>query len=245
MNQNERMFNLPRVVTWMAGLLLAVHIIRLLFPVNVDLYVQFTLGFIPLRYDEAGVFFPGGFASRLFSPLTYASLHGDFFHLGVNLLWMASFGTAVARRFGATRFLVLFVCGALGGALAHYLALSDDAAVMVGASASISALTAATARFAFVPGGPLAGMGADERSYRLPAPTFLQTLTNSRAMFFIGIWFAINLIFGVQGTLIGGEGASIAWQAHIGGFVTGLLLFSILDPVGPDRGTMPHEVGTI
>ncbi len=242
MNRHERMFNLPRVVLWTAGLLLAVHVIRQIVPVTFDLYLQFTLGFIPLRYDEVGSVLPGGLVARLVSPLTYASLHADFFHLGINLLWMASFGSAVARRFGAVRFVVLFVLGALGGAAAHYLALSHDAAVMVGASASISALTAATARFAFAPGGPLTGMGLDDRFYRLPAPSLLQTLANSRALFFIAVWFAINFFFGVQGTMIAGEGASIAWQAHIGGFLIGLALFSLLDPVRPDGGDSTTRV---
>jgi membrane associated rhomboid family serine protease len=48
---------------------------------------------------------------------------------------------------------------------------------------------------------------------------------------FLGIWFAVNIIFGVGSIAIGADGASVAWQAHIGGFLAGLLLFSLFDPV--------------
>jgi len=48
---------------------------------------------------------------------------------------------------------------------------------------------------------------------------------------FLGIWFGVNIIFGVGSIAIGGDGASVAWQAHIGGFFAGLLLFSLFDPV--------------
>ena len=245
MNSRERMFNVPGIVVWMAGLLVAVHVARQLVPVTIDLYVQFALGFIPLRYDAAGIGFPGGQIARLVSPLTYASLHADFLHLGVNILWMAGFGSAVARRFGALRFTALFVLGALGGAAAHYIALADDAAVMVGASAAISAMTAATARFAFAPGGPLAGGGVDTQAYRIPAPSLSQTLANPRALIFIAVWFAINIIFGVQGILTAGDSASIAWQAHIGGFLAGLFFFKLLDPVKQDPGDSPRYVAEV
>ena len=51
----------------------------------------------------------------------------------------------------------------------------------------------------------------------------------------------LNLLVGLGTVSIGEEGQEIAWQAHIGGFVAGLLLFNIFDPVGPQRaaGTQP------
>jgi membrane associated rhomboid family serine protease len=51
-------------------------------------------------------------------------------------------------------------------------------------------------------------------------------------LIFLGVWFVVNLGFGL-GTLPGDfGGGSIAWQAHIGGFIAGLLLFPLFDPVG-------------
>jgi len=54
---------------------------------------------------------------------------------------------------------------------------------------------------------------------------------------FLAVWFGVNIIFGLGSISIGTDGASVAWQAHIGGFFAGLLLFSLFDPV--PRAT-PH-----
>jgi membrane associated rhomboid family serine protease len=48
---------------------------------------------------------------------------------------------------------------------------------------------------------------------------------------FLAIWFGVNIIFGIGSLAIGAEGASVAWQAHIGGFFAGLVLFAWFDPV--------------
>jgi len=45
------------------------------------------------------------------------------------------------------------------------------------------------------------------------------------------VWFGVNIIFGLGSISIGTDGASVAWQAHIGGFLAGLMLFSLFDPV--------------
>jgi membrane associated rhomboid family serine protease len=56
-------------------------------------------------------------------------------------------------------------------------------------------------------------------------------LRNPRVLGFLGVWFGVNLIFGIGSIAIGADGVSVAWQAHIGGFFAGLLLFSLFDPV--------------
>jgi membrane associated rhomboid family serine protease len=54
------------------------------------------------------------------------------------------------------------------------------------------------------------------------------------------VWFGLNIVFGLPaiGAGLGASGA-IAWEAHVGGFITGLLLFSLFDPVRP--GLPPAE----
>ena len=59
----------------------------------------------------------------------------------------------------------------------------------------------------------------------------MRALRNPRVLAFLGIWFGVNIIFGMGSVAIGAEPGSIAWQAHIGGFVAGLVLFSLFDPV--------------
>jgi membrane associated rhomboid family serine protease len=103
---------------------------------------------------------------------------------------------------------------------------------MIGASAAISGTMAGAMRFAFQRGGPLTMFrDADDESYRVPALPLRGILRDGRVLLFLVVWFGINFIFGVGSfsTLTGGE--TVAWQAHVGGFLAGLLLFSWFDPV--------------
>ena len=230
---SEPVFNLPPVIIWLCGTLIACHLLRLVVGANADLWVLWTFAFIPLRYTQEGLeALPGGAAAWLWTPLTYAFLHGGMIHLVVNVVWMASFGTAVARRFGTGRFLMLSGVAALAGAGAHYLAHSSDPAPVIGASGAVSGMTAAAARFVFAPGGPLAGPGTRNGFYWNPAPPLSRVFTEGRALAFILIWFAVNLLFGLQPQLVPGVEGGIAWEAHVGGFLAGLIGFSLLDPIG-------------
>ncbi len=76
--------------------------------------------------------------------------------------------------------------------------------------------------------------GAGDYAYRLPAAPLREVFRNSRVLVFLGVWFGINLIFGLTGGAGLAEGG-VAWDAHIGGFVAGLLLFRWFDPVPADR----------
>ena len=108
---------------------------------------------------------------------------------------------------------------------------------MIGASASVSGAMAAAIRFAFVRGGFLSFRRGDaDAAATVPAQPLLRALRDPRVLAFLAVWFGINIVFGVGSIGIGTEGVSVAWQAHIGGFFAGLLLFSLFDPV-PRRGT--------
>jgi membrane associated rhomboid family serine protease len=229
--QRPPAINLPPVVLWLSFSLIAIHVCRQFLGENLEDWVLVAFAFIPARYSEAGVLLPGGVAAQIWSPVTYAFLHADIVHLVVNLVWMASFGGALARRFGGPRFLFLGLVAAVAGVALHYVLHPGEATLVIGASGAVSGMMAASARFAFAPGGPLAGGGP--RSYRLPAVPLLALLRNSRALAFILVWFAVNLIFGLTGGLAAGIAGPIAWEAHIGGFAAGLLLFPLLDPVRP------------
>jgi len=91
---------------------------------------------------------------------------------------------------------------------------------------------AAAIRFAFVQGSFLSfSRGDAEAAARVPALSLTRALRNGRVLGFLAVWFGVNIIFGVGSIAIGAEGASVAWQAHIGGFLAGLVLFSLFDPV--------------
>jgi membrane associated rhomboid family serine protease len=218
----------------LAALVLA-HLLRVyaLSPDENQLLV-WQAAFVPARFALGNLELAGwqhGFWFWTF--VSYAFIHADFVHLGFNGVWLLAFGSAVARRFGAVRFLVLFALSAVAGAMAHLLAHFGDLQPLVGASASISGTMGAAARFAFQSGGPLDPWRTAEgdHGYRLPAASLLQALRDPRVLAFLGAWFGLNLLFGLGSLPFLGEDQSIAWEAHVGGFLTGLLLFVWFDPI--------------
>src|SRR5690606_24624887 len=131
--------------------------------------------------------------------------------------WLAAFGTPLARRFGPVRFLAFFGLGAAAGAGAHLALHPDSPLPLVGASAAISAQMAASARFAFSPGGTLGGgrPGGAEWSSAL---SLGEMLRDRRIVTFLAVWFLLNLAFGLFLSPPGIASSAIAWEAHIGGF---------------------------
>ena len=130
----------------------------------------------------------------------------------------------VARRFGAMRFLLFFAITAACGAAAHLVDYGGDYWPVIGASAAVSGHMAAALRFVFQPGGPLTLMERRDAAYHQPALPLMVALRDRRVLVFLGVWFALNLIFGVSTFSMLDEGQSVAWQAHIGGFLAGLLV---------------------
>jgi len=244
---SEPIFNLPPIVIATVGVLVLVHAFRMLVlsPAADDQFVL-TFAFIPARYSTvptAGVF-PGGFGADLWTFFTYSFLHADLLHIGLNLAWLIPFATALARRFGAWRYVLFMLVTAAAGALAQLISSPQEAAPMIGASAAISGAMAAAMRFIFQPHGPLEtwrdGAG-DGEAYRVPALPLLATFRDRRFILFLVAWMGLNALFGVGVLSLGTEpGQQIAWQAHIGGFLAGLLLFTAFDPVVP-RGELDTE----
>lgn len=65
----------------------------------------------------------------------------------------------------------------------------------------------------------------------LPAVPLLTALRDPRVLVFLVVWFGINLLFGMGSVPLLGNGQPVAWQAHVGGFLAGLVLFGFFDPV--------------
>jgi membrane associated rhomboid family serine protease len=249
--RSEPIFNVPLVVTATLALLGIVHAVReLVLSPQADNVFLLWCAFIPARYETAVVHYPGGLATDILSFVSYAFIHGDLTHLGVNAVWLLAFATPVARRFGALRFGAFFIMTAAAGALAHLVTHAGDPTLMVGASAAISGFMAAAIRFAFQRGGPLGLLGSrDEAAFRVRAAPLLVALRDPRILAFLAVWFAFNVLFGAGVISMTGDEQAIAWQAHIGGFIAGLVGFAAFDPVGrtadsgkseEDAEPMPH-----
>jgi membrane associated rhomboid family serine protease len=239
--RSEPIFNVPPVVLATIAALLLIHAIRTLLLTGAqDEWVLLAFAFIPARYDfaaDAVDSLPGGFGAELWSFFSYAFLHADWLHIGLNLAWLLPFGSALARRFGAWRYTGFMLATAAAGAFAHLVTHPGAMVPMIGASAAISGAMAAALRFVFQNGGPL-GLWRGEPNndaYRVPASSLAATIRDPRFLIFLAAWMGLNLLVGLGTVSIGEEGQEIAWQAHIGGFVAGFLLFNAFDPVTPKR----------
>lgn len=244
--QREPIFNIPGIVLAIIAAMIAVHLARVYaLTTQQDRAFLLEFAFFPARYDASvlkEIAWPGGIGAQIWSFVTYAFIHGDWTHLGLNAIWLLAFGSAVARRFGALRFLAFFAVTAAAGAALHLATNAGDFWPMVGASASVSGCMAAAVRFVFQAGGPIAMMrAASDDDYRLPVKPLHEALREPRVLVFLAVWFVLNLLFGISSFSMVGEGQSIAWQAHIGGFLAGLLLFSLFDPV-PRGAALQREI---
>jgi membrane associated rhomboid family serine protease len=246
--KREPLFNIPPVIVAVLAMLAALHAVRTYVLSDAqDIEFVLTFAFIPARYDTSAVLggvLPGGFGAQLWTFVTYSLIHADWIHFGVNAVWLLPFGSAVARRFGATRFIAFFAVTAAAGAAMHLATHAGEQSPVIGASAAISGTMAAAMRFAFQRGGPLGfWRQSDDAAYRVPAIPLAGVLRDPRVLAFLTVWFGINILFGVGSFPLAGMGAGqvVAWQAHIGGFLAGLILFSWFDPALDEPPQSPPD----
>jgi len=232
--KREPLFNIPTVIVALLAVFAFIHAVRTyVLTENQDIEVLLQFAFIPARYDSSAMLqgWPGGLGAQVWTFVTYSFLHANWMHFGVNAVWFLPFGSAVARRFGTMRFLAFYIVTAAAGAALHLATHAGEQYPMIGASAAISGTMAAAMRFTFQRGGPLGNLRSNgDEAYRVPALPLSGLLRDGRVVLFLAVWFGINIVFGVGSfpSLTGGQ--TVAWQAHIGGFLAGLLLFAWFDP---------------
>ncbi|MGB0921839.1 MAG: rhomboid family intramembrane serine protease [Alphaproteobacteria bacterium] len=227
---NQSMFNVPPAVVRLGALMVVVHILTLVVPQDWYGTMLNWMSFVPARYGlaENGIdyIFGGEPFTDYTAFFTYAFLHGDATHLAMNGVWLLAMGTAVANRIGGTRFTVFFFVATAGGAGLHLLLHWGSLTPVIGASAGVSGLMAAAMRILFAP--KAFARGADGRlrivSGRLP------DVTDRRVLMIAVVWVVMNLIVGLSGMVsASGQVIAIAWEAHLGGFLVGMVGFSLFD----------------
>jgi len=214
----QKIINSPPLVLGLIALLLAIHLILVMLGEDWQVWAIGVFGFNPLRWlPDTPITMAQG--SEYWSFLTYALLHADWVHVGVNCLWLLVFGTPVARLGGPWRFLGVCAAGAIGGSLASLIMHWGQNINLIGASGAVSGLLAASV--------PILYGAASPNRYLSPG----ELLRSRSALIFMAIWLAITLITGSADMTAGAfDGLQIAWEAHIGGFVLGLVGFYLVMP---------------
>ncbi|MFQ5479955.1 MAG: rhomboid family intramembrane serine protease [Thermodesulfobacteriota bacterium] len=160
-------------------------------------------------------------------PLTLVTsifVHGGFFHLAGNMLFLWIFGDNIEDRLGRFKFILFYLLTGLIASGAHVLVSPTSTLPMIGASGAIAGVLGAY--FVLFP--------------RANVKTLIflfvfVSIVRIRAVFFLGIWFLFQL-------LSSGSGTGIAWYAHIGGFVAGAVLIKFFTGRG-GRAAYQRERG--
>jgi len=192
--------------------LIAVNVLVFIYELSLGRDVDaFTLywGLVPAAFSWVAVF-------------TSMFLHGGFMHVAGNMLYLWIFGDNVEDRMGHGRFLVFYLLCGVAAALAQTITAPDSVVPMVGASGAIAGVMGA-----YLIKFPRA------RIVTLVFIIVFVTTVEIPAWIMLLWWFVIQLFSGL-GSLANTNysGGGIAWFAHVGGFVTGMLL---MPPPCPDK----------
>jgi membrane associated rhomboid family serine protease len=233
-SQREPIFNVPGVVLGLLAAFFAVYLLRWVLPAEENDWMTAALAFIPARLSGLAADLPGGRIAMVTSFVTHQFVHGDLAHLLINSAWLLAFGTPVARRTDRVRFLAFFLLAGIAGAL-FYLAVNGPVPVLVvGASGAISGLMGAAFRFLFRSMAEGGGSLSLPHGRHTPLMPLTETLTDRRILLAVAAWSLINVLFAWGGPMLT-DGGGIAWEAHLGGFYAGLLLYGFFDRPPPEE----------
>jgi membrane associated rhomboid family serine protease len=149
-----------------------------------------------------------------FTLITSMFLHGGFMHLIGNMLYLWIFGNNIEDAMGHGRFIAFYLVCGVAAAMTHALMDPSSVVPMIGASGAISGVL----------GAYLLLYPRAHVLVLIPLGLFTR-LVYIPAGFVLGFWFVLQLISGTAS--IGGGGGGVAWFAHIGGFVAGMLLIGL------------------
>jgi len=155
----------------------------------------------------------GGTAYAGLTMVTSMFLHGGLFHLAGNMLYLWIFGNNVEDAMGRMRFVVFYLLCGLIAAYSHALANAASLIPMIGASGAVSGVL-----------GAYLLLYPRAKVVTLMALGFYIRTVEVPAMFVLGFWFVIQFLNAFLHT---GAGGGVAWYAHVGGFISGILMIGL------------------
>ena len=201
----------PIVTYFIIGLCIFIFIIQLSSNTYRTGELFYSYGLIPsvlMGYDK--------FPLDLYAIPAYATIfssmfmHGGFMHLIGNMLYMWIFADNIEDNLGPTKFIIFYLFSGIGAAMAQVLMDTNSQIPMIGASGAIGGVLGA-----YLINHPNAKV-----LVLIPFGFFSQ-LIKIRALYVLGFWFLLQFI---NSSLMSSEGGGVAYAAHIGGFVSGMIL---------------------
>ena len=185
----------------------------------------FAVAFIPARF-----WLPGGFVSDLLSIVSSMFLHGSLMHIGSNMLYLWIFGDNVEDRLGKGKYLVFYLlCGVIA-TIAHAVFSPGSRIPAIGASGAIAGVL-----------GAYLVLYPHARVTTIIPIFFFITIRQIPAVLILGLWFALQLLSGVGslGVADAQDMGGVAFFAHIGGFVAGVVLIYLFGGTRRPRRRQP------
>ena len=173
----------------------------------------YALGVIPaVLFDDARLVSELEWVAPVLTPITSMFLHGGILHLAGNMLYLWIFGNNIEDAMGHARFIVFYLLCGVAAVFAQALPDTSSTIPMIGASGAISGVLGAY--LLLYPHARVLVL--------IPLGFFLHTM-RLKAGIVLGFWFVMQ----VFNSLVSGDGPGVAWHAHIGGFVAGIVLLPI------------------
>jgi membrane associated rhomboid family serine protease len=221
----------PRRTTPVVNVVLIVaNVLMFLWEVQLGPDVERVLAevaFIPARFWAH----PALIVPNIFSILISMFLHGGWLHLGGNMLYLWIFGDNIEDRLGHFRYLVFYLACGFAATLTHAFINTSSTLPSIGASGAIAGVLGAY--LILFPGARVTTL--------IPIFIFV-TIRDIPAVIVLGLWFVLQLFVGVAS--LGAEGAAsmggVAYFAHIGGFVAGIVLVILMG--GLRRPAAPRAI---
>lgn len=208
---------------WITWALIAANVAVFLWELTLGGHLNdmfYNLGLVPAFYSDPQLSMDMTTAERLRPFVTSMFLHGGWTHVIGNVWMLWIFGDNVEDYLGHVRFVIFYLGAGVIAAVVHLVTNWGSTAPTVGASGAIAGVMGAY--FVLY---PRARVLAVVPLFIILWPVVLP------AVLFIGLWFVLQFLNGTS-SLVAGMDGGVAWWAHIGGFVGGILL---LGPLGLGR----------
>jgi len=174
----------------------------------------YNVAFIPARF-----WIPGYLVPNLITIFISMFLHGGFLHIAGNMLYLWIFGDNVEDRLGHARYLFFYLTCGLLATLAHAMMNPESRVPSIGASGAIAGVL----------GAYIILFPKQRVTTLIPIFIFI-TVREIPAIFLLGFWILMQIFFGAASMNAGDlqSAGGVAYFAHIGGFVAGMLLVVLL-----------------
>jgi membrane associated rhomboid family serine protease len=175
----------------------------------------FLYGMVPARYSDPSLASHFTAFEQIFPFVTSMFLHGGFLHILGNMWFLHIFGDNIEDRLGHIRYFIFYFLSGVAAGLVHLFMSWHSKIPTIGASGAIAGVM-----------GAYLILHPRAKILTLVPIFFFFQLFEIPAFVFLGYWFLLQVLFA---SFSGGEGGGIAWTAHAGGFVAGIVVFKLLD----------------